>query len=131
MPDFVLPNLKGEIPPIPYDLNKFARDQKMAVAEATKVIGWSARDVADDRFMTEYYHLHRFLRFETFKLKLRNSIIETLNQAISRAGNKLGFKANIIVEGLPTLEDIRQAEESLATGSKRFIDVINPFLAYT
>ena len=131
MPDFVLPNLKGEIPPVPYDLNKFARDQKMAVAEATKAIGWSARDVPDDRFMTEYYHLHRFLRFETFKLELRTSIIKTLNEAISRAGKKLGFEATIVVKGLPTQDTIRQAQESLATGSKRFTDVINPFLAYS
>jgi hypothetical protein len=131
MPDFVLPNLKGEIPPVPYDLNKFARDQKMAVAEATKLIGWSARDVPDDRFMTEYYHLHRFLRFETFKLELRTSIIKTLNEAISRAGKKLGFEATIVVEGLPTQDTIRQARESLDTGSKRFIDVIHPFLAYS
>jgi hypothetical protein len=130
MPDFVLPNLKGEIPPIPYDLNKFGRDQRMAVAEATKMIGWSAREVPDDRFMTEYYHLHRFLLFEKFKLELRGSIIATLNEALNRAGRQLGFEATIVVEGLPTLGAIEGAQESLVKGPKKFLDVINPFLAF-
>lgn len=131
MPDFVLSSMKGEIRPVPYDLKKFSRDQKMAVAEATKVIGWNARQVPNDEFKTEYYDLHRFLRFERFKLEMRNSILLTLNEAITRAGKQLGFEGKIIIEGLPTLTDIQDAQKALAQGSKKFIDVINPFLAYS
>lgn len=129
MPDFVLSSMKGEMPPVPYDLKKFSRDQKMAVAEATKLIGWNARQVPNDEFKTEYYDLHRFLLFERFKLEMRNSILLTLNYAIARAGKKLGFEGRIVVEGLPTLVDIQEAQKALAQGSKKFIDVINPFLA--
>jgi hypothetical protein len=131
MPDFVLSSMKGEIHPVPYDLKKFSRDQKMAVAEATKLIGWNARQAPNDEFKTEYYDLHRFLRFERFKLEVRNSILLTLNQAIARAGKKLGFECQIKVEGLPTLTDVQDAHKALAQGSKKFIDVINPFLAYS
>lgn len=80
VPDFVLPSMKGEIAPIPFDLSKFNRDQKMAVAEATKLIGWNARQIPDDVFITEYYYLHRFLLFERFKLEVRESILSTLNE---------------------------------------------------
>jgi hypothetical protein len=131
MPDFVLSSMKGEIRPVPYDLKKFSRDQKMAVAEATKLIGWNARQAPNDEFKTEYYDLHRFLLFERFKLEVRNSILLTLNEAIARAGKKLGFEGQIAVEGLPTLTDVQDAQKALAQGSKKFIDVINPFLAYS
>lgn len=131
MPDFVLSSMKGKIPPVPYDLKKFSRDQKMSVAEATKLIGWNARQAPNDEFKTEYYDLHRFLLFERFKLEVRNSILSTLNEAIARAGKKLGFEGQIVVEGLPTLADVQDAKKALEQGSKKFIDVINPFLAYS
>lgn len=127
MPDFVLSSMRGKIRPVQYDVKKFSRDQKMAVAEATKLIGWNARQAPNDEFKTEYYDLHRFLLFERFKLEMRDSILSTLNEAIARAGKKLGFKCRIIVEGLPTLTDVQDAEKALTEGSKKFIDVINPF----
>jgi hypothetical protein len=131
MPDFVLPSMKGEIAPVPFDVNKFSRDQKMAVAEATKLIGWNARQIADDEFITEYYWLHRHLLFERFKVEVRTSILSTLNEAITRAGKKLGFAGQIIVEGLPILTDVQDIQEALAGGNKKFGDVIKPFLVYS
>lgn len=130
MPDFVLSSMKGEVKTVPFDLKKFSRDQNMAVAEATKLIGWNARQIPNDEFKTEYYDLHRFLMFERFKIEVRNSILLHLNKAIARAGKKLGFEGQIIVEGLPTLTDVQDAQKALTLGSNSFSDVINRFLTY-
>lgn len=130
MPNFVLPSMKGEIAPVPFDSNKFSRDQKMAVAEATKLIGWNAREVADDVFITEYYYLHRFLLFERFKLEVRESILSKLNEAIARTGKKLGFTGQIVVEGLPSLAVIEDAQQGLEQGDRKFNDIMKPFHSY-
>lgn len=131
IPDFVLSSMKGEIAPVQFDLNKFSRDQKMAVADATKLIGWDARQVADDVFISEYYYLHRFLLFERFKLEVRESILSKLNEAIARAGKKLGFTGQIVVEGLPTLAVIQDAQRGLEQGGRKFNDIMKPFRPYT
>lgn len=130
MPDFVLKSMKGEIAPVPVDLNKFSRDQKMAVAEATKLIGWNARQMPDEVF-TEYYYFHRILLFERFKLEVRESILSKLNEAIMRAGKKLGFTGQIVVEGLPTLAVIQDAQQGLEQGGRTFSDIMKPFNPYT
>lgn len=131
MPDFVLPSMKGEIAPVPFDLNKFNRDQKMAVAEATKLIGWNARQIPDDMFITEYYYLHRFLLFEHFKLQIRESILSTLNGALARAGGVLGLTGQIVVEGLPILDTIQSAKQRLEHGGGKFGEIMKPFHPYT
>jgi hypothetical protein len=103
----------------------------MAVAEATKLIGWNARQIPDDVFTTEYYYIHRFLLFERFKLQVRESILEALNDAITRAGKILNFASQIVMEGLPTLTFIQESRKALEQGSKKFNDIMTPFFFYT
>lgn len=131
MPDFVLKGMKGEIAPVPFDLNKFSRDQNMAVAEATRLIGWNARQIADDKFVSEYYYFHRFLLFEHFKIEVREAILRKLNEGIARAGKKLGFAGQIVLEGVPSSAIIQDAQKRLEQGGTKFNDIMKPFHAYT
>jgi hypothetical protein len=126
-PDFVLSGLEENGPRIPFDSEQFDRTKKMAVAQASKLIGWDGRFMIGSGYVTEYYQWYRLLLFEYFKIELRSCIIVTLNTAVARAGQKIGFSGQLIVEGLPTLADVRDAQEALATGSRTFGEILGVF----
>jgi len=111
---------------IPYDVNEHIRTEKLGVAEAGKIIGWNAR-FSFQEYVTEYYDLYRFLKFEKFKIDLRNKILKTLNEGISCAGKKMGFSAQLNIEGLPSLEDVETMKKHLKSGSKPFNEIVKAF----
>jgi hypothetical protein len=124
-PDFAQPVVEGK--KVPFDIDHFDRTKKMARAQASKVIGWDGRFLIASQDVTEYYKWHRLLLFERFKIELRTGILATLNNAISRAGRKIGFAGRLEVKGLPTLTDVRDAQEALLAGSKSFGEILGVF----
>jgi len=127
LPDFALPAMAGEIKSIPYDSSVFLRSQKLALADAGKLIGWNARGIVEGEVL-EYYWLHRQLIFERFKIELRDTILRTLNEGLELAGRDVGFSGQLKFEGLPTLDDVKDAEAHLAAGDMPFKEVLKPFL---
>jgi hypothetical protein len=125
-PDFVMSNLKGETN-VPFDLEVFSRARKIALARATREIGWSGRQLLRNE-MLEYYMFHRHLVFEKFKCELRNQIIDVLNSGIARAGKLIGFDGHLVIQGLPTIPEIDQALERLQAGHNSFDEVMKPFI---
>lgn len=99
----------------------------LAVLSATNSIGWNARDVPS-KHLQEYFSLVRVLRFERFKLRLRNSILNNINDNLARLVSDPAYDGKIEFHGLPTEEDIRQAEKDLKEGRRRFNDIIDLFL---
>ena len=109
-----------------YDFAEHQRNRRNAVALATKTIGWGARQLINDD-MLEHYLLQRFLRFEGFKIRFRDEILSTLNDAIKRAGQKLRFKASVVLDGFPKLADVKDAKAGLMDGSMTFAAVFDKF----
>jgi hypothetical protein len=101
----------------------------MALYDATKLIGYNFRDYNMEH-ITEYYLWHRDLVFEKFKVTLRNSILATLNDGITRAGKELGFSSQIEIKGLPTEDDVAAAQEKLAVGDGTFEEILKTFRYY-
>jgi hypothetical protein len=126
-PDFVLPGMEENGPRIPFDIEQFNRTKKMAVAQASKLIGWDGRFMIGSGYVTEYYQWYRLLLFEHFKIELRDCIMAALNTAVERAGKTLGFSGQLVVEGLPTLADVKDAQEALTTGSRTFGEILGVF----
>ncbi|MBS1794228.1 MAG: hypothetical protein JSS81_10260 [Acidobacteria bacterium] len=128
MPDFAFGSITSKAPKVPFNVEKFTHNKTMAVVQACKKIGWRGRNILAPKFTTEYYDLHLFFLFEFFKAELRNSILVSLNEAIARAGSKLGFEAVITIKGIPTLSDIEDSNKMLAEGNCEFLELINPYL---
>jgi len=129
IPEFAMKDFATAASLYRYDSANQVYSQKLALAEAGKQIGWNARMLFNEE-MLEFYQLKRQLRFERFKLQLRDSILETLNRGLVTAGTALGFQAKIKVSGLPTLSDIELAEADLESGGKAFGDILGQFLYY-
>ena len=99
----------------------------LAVLSATNLMGWNARQY-ESKYLQEYFTLVRFLRFERFKLKLRNSILDTINKNLSRLVSNSAYVGELQFHGLPTAEDIEEAEKDLRKGNRKFKDIADLFL---
>ena len=54
-------------------------------------------------------------------------MLATLNIALQRVGQRLGFEAQIQIEGLPTVTDVNAAIVNLNSGNMAFTEVMKPF----
>ena len=113
----------------PFDTNVDIRAHRVAVANAFNELGWDASGLIDED-MLEYYVLHRRLRFERFKVELREHLLDTLNESLARAGDEIGSSGRLTLEGVPSLSDVDAAESHLAAGDIPFKDLIEPFTPY-
>lgn len=109
-----------------HDFNKHKFSQKLAVAQIIKEIGWNARFSFQDEIL-EFYELIMLLRFEKFKISLRDEIISTLNTVLLNIGKKIGFENKLIIEGLPKLDDVKIIENDLKSGNRNFKDIVKEF----
>jgi hypothetical protein len=111
---------------MPYDFKGHERSRMLALLEAIKPIGWTARGSFND-FIMSYYLVHLTIEFERFKIHLRDSILETLNAGLERIGEKVGFKTQIQINGLPTLSDVDTARHNLNSGAVAFTEIMKCF----
>jgi len=124
-PSFALPKFNSDSSKVvPFDFAHFRRSRELAIAYATRKLGW-CRAVQED--MLDYYRVHRELQFERFIVDLRQGFLSTLNEALDRVGPKLRFSAHLIIRGLPTNQDVLEAQDRLARGQTSFEEVMKPF----
>ena len=109
-----------------YDIKEHIRSEHLAIAAATRSIGWDANQNLYELF-TEYYVLYRRLLFEAFVITLRESILATLNVAIQRIAKQFGTNAKLEVADLPTLMDVNRAKKELSAGDRTFGSVLDDF----
>ncbi|HEY6806130.1 MAG TPA: hypothetical protein VI306_21295 [Pyrinomonadaceae bacterium] len=125
VPKFAIANMVN--PTVPFSHDDYSLSRSIAVAKATKHIGWNARNYRNEhRF--EHYVWHRQLIFYKFLCILREGILRTLNEGLTRIGSRMGFTAELSFENLPTANDADSALEKLHKGNlKTFNDVLKSF----
>ena len=96
--------------------------QSELFAKATQSMGWDARGLFKERRL-EPYGIWRQIQFLRFRIKLRESLLEQLNQAIAVAGEVVGFKGTLRIEGLPSVADADALEDALRSGANSFSDI--------
>ena len=109
-----------------YDAKEHIRAEKLALAAATRTIGWTGGETLSEIFL-EYYTLHRRLVFERFVISLREPILETLNEMLDRVGPRFGARSRLQISGLPTLKDVETAMIEFAAGERTFNSVLDDF----
>jgi hypothetical protein len=101
----------------PYNFAQHQQELGELFALVTEPIGWNVRRLFTDNHL-EPYDVWRELRFLEFKIRLRDLIIDHLNQALRQVGSRLGFEATIELCGLPTLAEVEAVKEDLRTGRR-------------
>lgn len=100
--------------------------EELALAEATKLIGWDVRGlIYHDVF--DYYVLHRYMRFQLFLAKLREHFLKLLNAGLDPIRQQTEHSGVLIIEGLASSFDIEKAIKELAEGSMSFERVMKEF----
>lgn len=125
LPDFALRQMT-EVNSVPYNSKQHIKSEKLALAEVTRTVGWTARNLLSDVMLDPYY-LIRQLRFEGFLIAFREEILRILNEGISHIGKMMGVSAKIVIEGLPTQLDIENALQHLNAGDQSLKEVMAPF----
>jgi len=125
-PDFFMKELAAGFKKTPYDVTTHYHLRNVALAKITKGFGWNARN-SFEKEASEFYLIYRYLKFERFRIELRNSILDTLNAGLELAGKQLGFNTRILVNGLPTVGDVQVAYNHLQKGDTPFAEILEPF----
>jgi len=101
----------------PYSFSRHQQERGELFATVTEPIGWNVRGLFTDNRL-EPYNVWRELRFLEFKIRLRDLIIDRLNQALRQVGGRLGFEATIELSDLQTLATVEEAKDDLRTGRR-------------
>lgn len=125
-PEFVYRDLRAGLQQATYDAKGHIRTRNLALASATQLTGWNARNLLLDDTL-EFYWMHRQLLFHRFVIELRDGLLATLNEVLRRAGSEIGFSGALRLQGLPTLEDVEAAQDHLRKGDRSFAALLEPF----
>lgn len=122
-PTFYLQDIQTQINHY-FDFSKYQHNYQIYMRKSTIKFGWNSRNL-DNKYKTEFYMFHHLLTFRWAKSVIRDHIVLELNQLFK----KLELNVKIVVEGLPTPDEILQFRQQLVDGEKTFHDV-NQYVYY-
>lgn len=111
-----------------YDLQSHQYAEHLALAEATKRVGWDARGLFRQR-QSEFHVVHRQLTFFRFVAQVRDSILGQLNDVLDKVSQVLAPIGHVRLEGLPTVGDADEAIRHLRAGNRRFKELLDQFMS--
>ena len=98
----------------------YRREMELFVAKATARLGWHMRN-SGLKIWTEFYAMYRFVTLDWAKACMREHITDELNQLFRR----LHIEAEIVVEGLPTAQEILKIRQQMCEGKISLRDASN------
>lgn len=99
-----------------FNFEEFQRKRSRASAAATASVGWNGRGRLGEE-ITDYYYLHREIRFQRFLVQLRSSIIERVNRILAEMLPRFGCAGSIVLTGFPGLHEIENIARNLEGGT--------------
>ncbi|MDR4496427.1 MAG: hypothetical protein MRK02_00625 [Candidatus Scalindua sp.] len=118
-PEFATKDMAQQKQTKGYDFLTYRRNQNVFLAQITKHLGWTARSTLDDEIL-EFYQIYKLLKFEKSRAILREYILHELNKTLKIIGKKIGFYAQIKLEGIPLSQDFDEYQTQLRKGSLPF-----------
>lgn len=109
--------------PTDYDPSAHNRVTGELLLEATRSVGWTMRDLYKDDVL-DPYAVWRRLQFKRFRIELRDCILSTLNDTLVTVGERLGFEAQLSIEGVATASSVDEAEADLTAGARSIQELL-------
>lgn len=121
MPNWALAQIDGSRRDAPvFDVAEANRTERLAVAQITRPIGWSARewifDGGTSRTMSEYYRRWRDLHFLHFLASLREQAEDALRKVLALAGDRCGFVASVVTNDICTPDEVSEIIRQFENG---------------
>ena len=108
-----------------FDLSAYQRISHDIVLRATRATGWDGRGLLTEGLL-DPAKVWRALQFARLVVKLREVALKGLQEAINRAGEKMGFNAELVLSGVLTLDDLARMENDLQAGTRPIADMFVP-----
>jgi hypothetical protein len=123
IPEFVRNDLmKGAFPN--YDRSWYSEKGHIYRAKITKNTGWSGRETLS-RNMSEYYQLHRKLKFDQFVIDFRKCIIDGMNKGFNQVSVEGWELIKLEIKNAINEEDVTKVRKSLESGDCSFREVFS------
>jgi len=123
IPEFAMKDMAVQKQTKGYDFSRYRENQEIFLAKITRHLGWTARGTFTERSL-EFYQIYRYLKFEKSKAILREYVLNRLNESLEIVGNKMGFKARLQIEGIPSHRDYDNYIKKLIDGSLQFSEAV-------
>jgi hypothetical protein len=99
-----------------FDFAAFQHTRTRVSAAATAPVGWNGRGRLGEQ-ITDYYYLHREIRFQRFVVELRSSILARVNRVLQGTLPRFGCQGSIRLAGFPGLPEIENIARNLERGT--------------
>jgi hypothetical protein len=113
-----------------FDFSTYQRISHDIVLRATRATGWAGRGLLTEGLL-DPAKVWRALQFARLVVRLREIALEGLQEAINRAGEKMGFNAELVLSRVLTLSDLARMENDLQAGTRPIADMFVPSLPPT
>lgn len=117
VPSFLMDEMSEQKWPAYFKTKDYQRMKELFIAQTTANWGWHMRSSGLKNW-TEFYGMYRFITFDWAKACMREHIINELNQLFQR----LNIKAEIVVKGLPTAQEILKTRKQMCEGKISFAE---------
>lgn len=122
MPDWALAPIDGSRRDAPFfDAGEANRTERLAVAQITRPIGWSAREWifggGTSRTMSEFYRRWRDLHFLHFLASLREQAEDALRKVLTLAGDRCDFVASVVTNDVCTPDEVSEIIRRFENGA--------------
>lgn len=102
------------------------RRHDVALARATRDLGWNGRGQFRDH-MADFHATVRELRWKRFCITMRDHLLATVQGLFLKVGRSFGEAPLLVVEGLPSADQVLAAESHLSSGGTPFESLLKEF----
>lgn len=128
IPGWVMNRLAEQGRTAPYDSGEASRIRQLRIAQAALPIGWTGREILNsNRYVSDYYHYSRELRFLHFLSSVRARAEEAVRQVLTLAGERCGFEATVNAYGVHTPLEVERFIREFEAGELAF-SVVNDII---
>lgn len=108
-----------------FEFSTYQRISHDIVLRATRATGWAGRGLLAEGLL-DPEKAWRALQFARLVVRLREIALEGLQEAINRAGEKIGFNAELALSRVLTLDDLARMENDLQAGTRPIAEMFVP-----
>lgn len=119
-PEFYMDDLKKGVSNSSFDFEEYTFINDIYKNKITNKWGWNRRDSTQDR-NTEFYAIFKLLTYRYSEAILREHIIAEINNLLER----MSINCKVVVEGLPSPDEIRENRNRLIKGEISFANACN------
>lgn len=108
-----------------FDFNTYRRQVSDIVLTGSRQIGWTGRGLFTEGLL-DPMKAWRAIQFARFVAQVRDVALGALQSAVDRAGAEIGFRAELMLTGVLTYEELNGYEQDLQRGTRPMAELFTP-----